>query len=111
LHDQCCVRYPDGYFCNEDASSHSRNCIDVMEPEYVWERILNIHDNNSTGCVQHDKYCVEEGVYFDKGDEAFCCNGYRELNCNWWDLYSPLSVDEQNCSFHKDDWQHIIICD
>lgn len=91
LHDECCVRNPDGGMCDgkmEEAVTQvlpagSQVCqaefnkaVTRLGTPLTWLRRVDMSVRNTTGIVDHAAYCAPQGTLVDSaaGEQRFCCS-------------------------------------
>lgn len=82
-HDECCFRNKGGHVCDfpnsDDGSGRCRAEFDkalrLSAKGFSWSRSINFQDANTTGRVDHQKYCAPINTLIQAEDRSKCCSG------------------------------------
>lgn len=92
LHDECCVRRPEGGMCDgrlEEAvtqvipgmaqacQGEFNKAVARLGTKFTWKREVDFTIRNTTGLVNHAQFCAPKGTAVDLGlgEQRFCCSG------------------------------------
>ena len=80
-HDECCVRNPNGFMCGGASAGPGAACAAEfalgaarLNSPYNWTRRVDPSLVNSTGVVDHERYCALAGAPMPAGEAEFCCS-------------------------------------
>jgi hypothetical protein len=103
LHDECCVRYPDGHWCAGPLSGlfPLGECVDEWKRAlegfaigFTWRRAVPQNVLNCTGRVDRNAYCAPPNTVLPGADRSFCCRGsFRPYRSSDADLASASGVN------------------
>lgn len=96
LHDECCVRNPEGGLCDgkmeetvtQVVPGGSQVChgefnkaVSRLGTPFTWLRRVDFSARNTTGIVDHAAYCAPAGTLVDSaaGEQRFCCSRRARL--------------------------------
>lgn len=82
LHDQCCFRNRDGYFCDGIFSTGATTCraemntaIHRAQHNLGWRRTVSMTRDDNDGIVDFAEYCAPAGTIVASQDVIRCCSG------------------------------------